>query len=130
MNTNTNSTLKINFYAKSIECWSGPYYIHAFFSLLISFLFVGISLVVQMTYYETKYSISNITAKSNSKSEVFVLFSKIIILICFIFFEEITNQWILIVILFFLSGLIFLFYYEEKPFYSNQIMQVKIFNLN
>jgi hypothetical protein len=79
-----------------------------------------------MTYYETKFSKSNILAKINSKTDVSILFTKIIILISFIFFENKNNQWILIVIIFFLSGIIFLFYNEEKPYFSNQIMQVII----
>ncbi len=80
-----------------------------------------------MTYFETKTSTNNYSAKSNSKSDVLILLSKIIILIIFAFFCEIRNQWILICILFFLSGFMFFSYYEEKPFYNIRMMKVKYF---
>ena len=107
-----------------MECWVGAYYIHAIFSIIVSLCFIVICIIVQMTYFETKTSTHNHSAKSNSKSDVLMLISKIIILLVFGFFGETNNQWILICILFFLSALMFFSYYEDKPFYNSKMMKV------
>lgn len=77
-----------------------------------------------MTYYETKTSTHNHMAKANSKSDVFLLISKVIILVIFSFFEEVQNQWVLIVVNFCVSAFIFFSFYEERPFYNDKMMKV------
>jgi len=108
-----------------MECWAGAYYIHAIFSIIVSVCFIIICIIVQMTYFETKTSTHNHSAKSNSNSDVFVLLAKIIILLVFGFFQAVENQWILIVVLFFLSAFMFFSYYEDRPFYNIKMMKVK-----
>ena len=120
----TNTSIKMNVYSKSMQCWSGPYYMHFIFSILNSFFLVIICLIVQMTYFETKSSPDNFSAKANSKSDVLLLISKIIILISFTFFVDTDNQWILIAILFFTSAFTFYTYYENMPYYNMQVMKV------
>lgn len=116
---------RVNLFAQSVECWVGAYYIHAIFSIIVSICFIIICFIVQMTYFETKSSTNNHSAKSNSKSDVLMLFSKIIILLIFGFFGEESYQWILICILFFLSAFMFFSYYEQMPFYNTKMMKVE-----
>jgi hypothetical protein len=77
-----------------------------------------------MTYYETKTSSQNQSARSNSKSEVFMLISKIITILLFSFLRNESSQWILIIVTFFLSGFMFFSYYEGRPYYNDTIMKV------
>jgi len=115
---------KVNLYAPSIVCWEGTYYIHAIFSIIVSIFFVIVCLFIVMTYFETKSSTHNQSAKANSKADVFVLISKVLILLLFNFFEESNNQWVLIAVTFFLSAYIFFTFYEEMPYYNNRLMKV------
>ena len=108
-----------------MQCWVGIYYIHALFSIITSISFILISLIVQLTYFETKPSSKNPMSKSNSKFDVFMLISKIIILITFNLIGYESNHWILIFILFFISGFMFFLLYENSPFYKKSIKQVK-----
>jgi len=121
----TNLTIKINAYANTIQCWSGLYYIHAIFAIFKSIFFIVICLIIQMTFFETKSSPENVSAKANSKADVLFLITKIIILILFTFFGEIDNQWILIFILMCLSAFTFYSYFETMPYYNFKIMKVK-----
>lgn len=120
------SSIKVNVFAPSMECWAGAFYIHAIFSIIVSVCFIIICIIVQMTYFETKTSTHNHSAKSNSNSDVFMLIAKILILLVFGFFGTESNQWILICVLFFLSAIMFFSYYEDKPFYNSKMM--KVFN--
>ncbi len=115
---------KINFYAPAITCWEGAHYIHMIMSIVVSIAFVLICVVVQLTYYETKTSTHNQSAKSSSKSDVFMLLCKIISVLLFGFFGQVSSQWILIIIIFFLSSFMFISYYDERPYYSDKIMKV------
>ena len=123
----TSSLIKVNVYAKSIQCWTGAYYIHAIFSIILSVSFIVVCLIIQMTYFETKSSTHNPSAKSNSKSDVLMLISKIIILLIFGLFEQTNNQWVLIAVIFFLSAFMFFTYYEEMPYHNEKMIKVKYF---
>jgi hypothetical protein len=115
---------KINFYAPTITCWAGAHYVHVILSIIVSIAFVLICVIVQLTYYETKTSTHNQSAKSSSKSDVFMLLCKIISVLLFGFIENKSSQWILIIVIFFLSAFMFISYYEERPYYSDKIMKV------
>lgn len=79
-----------------------------------------------MTFFETKSSTHNHSAKSNSKSDVFMLISKVLTLLLFEFFEENNNQWVLTTVIFFLSAFTFFTYFEEMPYYNDRIMKVRL----
>lgn len=80
-----------------------------------------------MTYFETKPSSENPMSKSNSKFDVFMLIGKIIILLTFNLIGYESNHWILIFVLFFISGFMFFLLYENAPFYNITIKQVYLF---
>lgn len=123
----TNTNIQLNTFVKGLQCWSGAYYVHMIFAIIKTVCFIILCLIVQMTYFETKSSSENCAAKSNSRSDVFLLISKIIICFIFIFFGESDNQWILIAILFFLSAFTFFSYYHSLPYYDIKVMKVKFF---
>ena len=124
ISTTTSIASKVNLYASSIQCWEGTYYIHAIISILVSIFFVVICIIIQITFFDTKSSINNPSAKANSKSDVFMLINKVLTLLLFEFLEEFNNQWVLITAIFFLSAFTFFSYYEEMPYYNDRIMKV------
>jgi hypothetical protein len=105
-------------------CWSGTYYIHVIFSIIVSVFFVFICLIVQLTYYETKSSTQNQTAKRSSRSDVFMLICKVITVIAFGFLSGEASEWILIIILFVLAAFMLHSYYDERPYYNDKVMKV------
>ena len=52
-----------NSYATDIECWNGIYFLHFFCSIAVSIIFIIISLVVALTYFECNESEENHGAK-------------------------------------------------------------------
>lgn len=120
----SNTLPSVNYYAPDLTCWTGSHYVHVIFSITVSIAFILICVIVQLTYFETKTSTHNQSAKSNSKSDVFMLFCKFASAILFAFLESDSSEWILIIILFFLSAFMFISYYEERPYYNDKMMKV------
>jgi hypothetical protein len=114
----------VNAYGTTMQCWTGPYYIHAVFSIVVSIIFIILCLIIQLTYFETKSTSQNYAAKSNSKSDVIMLVVKIITVLLFGFFGNESNSWILIVVTFILSCFMFFSYFEEQPYYNYKIMKM------
>ncbi len=79
---------------------------------------------VEKTYYETKNSSLNISAKSGSKADIFLLINKLLTISIYFLFDETINQWILIGSIFFISASTFFFYFDEMPYYNNKLMKV------
>jgi hypothetical protein len=124
-NCDKNSTGElVNYFVPTIVCWSGTYYIHVIFSVIVSVLFVFICLIVQLTYYETKSSTQNQTAKRSSRSDVFMLICKIITVLVFGFLSGEASEWILIITLFVLAAFMLHSYYDERPYYNDKVMKV------
>jgi hypothetical protein len=86
--------------------------------------FVFISVIIVMTYFETKSSPQNFSAKSNSKSDAILLFSKIVIVHIFGFFGSESNTWVLSVIMFLLALYMFYSYNEDRQYYNSKIMKI------
>lgn len=124
--TAATGNISINSHVNSITCWNGIYYVHATFSIIGCLMLIIISIIVKLTYFETKTSANHnhYTAKGNSKSDVFILISKIIIVLLFGFIGNNDNSWVLIVIMLFLAAFMFASYYENRPYYNNRIMKV------
>jgi PAS domain-containing protein len=118
------TTTMVNTYANALVCWTGPYYIHAVFSIIVSITFIILCIIIQLTYFETKSSTQNFSAKNNSKPDVVMLIVKIITVLLFGFFGSETNNWVLIVVSFILACFMFFNYYEEQPYYNVKIMKI------
>ncbi len=81
-----------------------------------------------MTYFETKFTSQNCSAKRNSKSDIVLLVSKLIIVLLFGFFgNNGDNSWLLAIVLFLLAFFIYITYQEEQPYYNPKIM--KMYNI-
>ena len=108
-----------------IKCWSGAFYVHAVFGILMSILFILMTFLVQCTYFETKFGTHNPIAKSTSQADCFLVLVKIILVIIFTFLNKTgDNQWIIIAFLIFLSGYLVYSYYEHQPYYNHITMKM------
>lgn len=79
----------MNHYAHGLICWQGQHYVHSILAILVSVAFVIICIVVSITYYESKTSQGNHSARLNSRADVFLLISKIISILLFAFFIQV-----------------------------------------
>jgi hypothetical protein len=122
--TYNNQKLNYNIYSDQIICWNGIYYLHAFLSIFTSLTFFFICFIVKKTCFETKNSPNNLSAKLNSNSDIFLLIEKCIIVSLFTLGKDLENQWLLIAILFFCSGIVFFSYLINLPFYNKYITKV------
>lgn len=117
----------INENIANIPCFQGSHIIHSIVAVITSILFISICLVVQLTFYEVKISIDNTDAKTNSKADVFSLIVQLCLIIMYSFMVSQPNlQWIVIIFTFILSLFQFYIFYDERPFYEDKIMTVKI----
>ena len=57
-----------------LQCWHGMHIIHATFSIVVSSIFIIISLIVSLTYFESKSASHDISARVNSRADVFLIF--------------------------------------------------------
>jgi fumarate reductase subunit D len=62
--------------------------IHATFALVIAFVFIIISLIVILTYFDSQSTSHDISARVNSRAEVFVIFTKIVLIYFFVFLAD------------------------------------------
>jgi hypothetical protein len=66
-------------------CWTGQHIIHATFALVVSFIFIIISLVVALTYFDSQSTSHDISARVNSRSDVFFIGLKITLIYLYAF---------------------------------------------
>ena len=69
-------------------CWSGPHIIHGTFAILTLIVFLGLSLIISLTYFKPMGSPNDASTKINSRADTFVLIEKIIIAFTFTFLFE------------------------------------------
>ena len=53
----------MNDFANNIECWAGLHFLHFICSVVVSIVFIIISLIVALTYFECNESEENHSAK-------------------------------------------------------------------
>lgn len=102
-------------------CWHGMHIIHATFSIVVSFIFIIISMIVALTYFESKSSSHDISARVNSRSDVFIILMKISLIYIFAFLLDKSYQWLIIVVLMILSSTAFLNFRNHWPYYSDKM---------
>lgn len=61
----------------TIKCFVGWHLIHTIISVLFNIIFVLISLIVALNYYESRISSDKKEARSNSRADVFFIINKI-----------------------------------------------------
>ena len=65
------------------KCYQGVHIIHASFSIIITFIFVTIAIVVALNYFESRITSNDPTARSNSRADVCFIINKIVLQVIF-----------------------------------------------
>jgi hypothetical protein len=78
----------VNFYFSEVICWKGYHLIHGINSVFILTVFVIISSVVALTYYEIRMTTENKLARINSRGDVIYILNKVILLFSFAFLHR------------------------------------------
>ena len=103
------------------ECWHGMHIIHATFSIVVSFVFIIICLIVSLTYFDTQSGSHDISARVNSRADVFVVLLKIILTYMYVFVGQDRYQWILIAMLLILSFTAYTNFRNHWPYYNDKM---------
>jgi len=107
-----------------MECWTELHILHGFVACLASLIFLSISIVVALTYFECAGTSNDPSARVNSRTEVFEMVSKIIFNYLFTFFGKPQYQWVLIAVLLTFSTITYYKYRYNWPYYSPTISMV------
>jgi hypothetical protein len=103
------------------ECWHGAHIIHATFSFVVSFIFIIISLIVSLTYFESKSASHDISARVNSRADVVIIIMKIILIYMFAFLANKDYHWFIIVVLLIVSFTSYFNYRNSWPYYNDKM---------
>jgi len=106
---------------EDFECWHGMHIIHATFSIVVSSVFIIISLVVALTYFESKSASHDISARVNSRADVFIILMKIILIYIFAFLPYPEYHWFIIAVLLIVSFTAYFNYRNNWPYYSDRM---------
>jgi len=110
----------------NIQCWRGMHLLHGTVALVNIFIFVVISLIVALNYFESRITSNNPTARSNSRADVVFIINKIMLQTTFAFVPQ-EWDWPL-VILIFVGGLGLWYLYQFDDPYYNEIIS-KLFKI-
>jgi len=123
---NTNGELVHSVFS-SVKCWKELHILHAVFGLISVIVFVGISLVVVLTLFETKSSSNDASARTHSRNEFYQNVFKFISVILTTFFTYNDFRWVLAIYMLIGSIVLYIKFKNEKPYYNdiaNRIIEV------
>ncbi|KAL4460691.1 hypothetical protein ABPG72_017167 [Tetrahymena utriculariae] len=111
---------------ETIECWKGWMLAHQIITSLFNLIFVIISSIVALTFFEPRMTSKNKTARQDSLAEVIFIFTKVACQVLFNFVPE-GNDWFLVLITFTFSASLYWSYNFEEPYYDKFVG--KFFNI-
>ena len=103
----------------TMACWTGMHILHASVAIIASAVFLIISIIVSLTFFETKTSSNSANARINARSETLLLSFKVIMIFLTTLFTDPSFQWLIAIILLIGGGLIFFRIRSERPFYND-----------
>ncbi|EAR82220.2 PAS domain S-box protein (macronuclear) [Tetrahymena thermophila SB210] len=101
-------------------CWQGWVLFHQIISSLFNLIFVIISSIVALTFFEPRMTSKNRTARQDSIGEVVFIITKVACQVLFNFIPE-GNDWFLALLTFVLSCALFWAYNFEEPYYDKEV---------
>ncbi|EAR82219.2 PAS domain S-box protein (macronuclear) [Tetrahymena thermophila SB210] len=111
---------------ETIECWKGWMLVHQIVTSLFNLIFVIISSIVALTFFEPRMTSKNKTARQDSLAEVIFIITKVACQILFNFVPE-GNDWFLVLLSFTFSACLYWSYNFEEPYYDKFVG--KFFNI-
>ena len=116
--TASNDGLYRHLMFEDVVCFQGWHIFHTAVSVLFNIIFMTISLIVVLNYFESRISSKSRLARANSKAEFWFVINKITLQIIFAFF---SSDWLLSLTIF-IGGLYLAYYYVyDDPFYNSFI---------
>jgi hypothetical protein len=104
-----------------VSCWHGTHIIHASFSIVVSFIFIVIAIIVSLTYFESKGASHDISARVNSRADVFIILMKITLIYLFAFLARKEYHWFIIAALLIVSFTAYFNFRNNWPYYSDRM---------
>lgn len=117
---NVNAQQYVHSSYPDVICYVGTHLIHTIFSIGFTAVFVIISLIVAINYFETRMSSPNILARSNSRAEVCFIMNKIVLQLVFM---VVGNTWILVLTSFFGALTLAYYYLYDDAYYNRMVAQ-------
>jgi len=106
---------------RDVKCWEGAHIIHACFAIIVSIIFILISLVVSLTYFESRSTSNDLAAKVTSRADVFIVVMKTILLYIFAFLARDSYHWFIIALLVVVSAIAYFNYHTNLPYYNDRM---------
>lgn len=108
----------INHANADLECYTPIHFLHMTIGLIVTILFILISLFVALTFFENSEFTGGDSAKENSRADFAILISKIVSTSISTFFQDEKFQWFVIVINFSFSVFQVVQMYTARPYYN------------
>ena len=106
-----------------VVCWQGTHILHGVIALIIIVVFVSISLIVALNYFESRISSSDPTARSNSRADVVFIINKIMLQTTFAFVPD-EWDWPLIILIFSAGFWLWYLYQFDDPYYNEKVSKI------
>jgi hypothetical protein len=103
------------------DCWQGAHIIHACFAVIVSIIFILISFVVSLTYFESRSTSNDLAAKVTSRADVFIVIMKTILLYIFSFLAKEAYHWFIIAVLIIVSFIAYFNYRTNWPYFNDRM---------
>ncbi|KRX00216.1 hypothetical protein PPERSA_10715 [Pseudocohnilembus persalinus] len=100
-----------------VVCYQGWHLFHAAFTSVVNFLYVILCSIVALTYFSPLMTSSDRTARQSSKGEVVFIINKTF---CQVLFSFVNSEWILTLVVFFLSLWMWKVYNIDNPYYDKE----------
>jgi hypothetical protein len=106
-----------------IQCWNGMHILHSVVALINIIVFVSISMVVALNYFESRISSDDPTARSNSRADVVFIVNKILLQTTFAFVPK-EWDWPLVIIIFVAGFWLWYLYQFDDPYYNEVVSKM------
>ena len=108
---------------QDIQCWQGFHILHTIFAIVITIVFVIMAIIVALTYFESRITSNDPTARSDPRADVCFIGNKIVLQVSFAFLPE-SYQWPMVIMIFVGGLCIFYFYQYEDPYYNETVSKM------
>ena len=111
---------------RSTECWKTEHIIHCSVAIVNGFLFISFCLLSQLVYFESSKKNDELTAKSNSRSDVFIMLTKIVTILTFSLLHGAIYNEFLVIVCFILSIMLWFNFYIDQPYFNKFFMKTQL----
>ena len=111
----------MNHFFPNFYCWPGQHIIHGTFAVVVSFIFIIISLVVGLTYFDSQSTSHDISARVNSRADIHFIAMKIILIYFYAFLGRKEYHWVIIALLLVLSWTGYSNYSHKWPYFNDKM---------